>query len=310
MSLTRAQFFKLLTKVLDKIWDDRYRNYETIYDKIFNVQKSEKAFEKEWGYGGFGRARIMGEYDPVQYEDPKSGYDATYYHQKYGLGYIVSQEMIDDDLYGEIRKLPANLVHAIMITVEFFAAAILDNAFVTAGYDGKALCANDHPLLNGGTLDNKIASDLDATSLEAAMSLVYKLTNEMEDPIMAKIESLIVPTDLVFTADRLMKSAGYPTADIATPGTAVAGYNFDPNDVNIIKGKIPKSIVSPYLASSRYWFLKVNTGAEDGLKFFWRKRPKQAHKEDFDREAQKTKATYRCSAGWSNVRNLIGSGPT
>jgi phage major head subunit gpT-like protein len=307
---TSAEFRELLAEGLNDIFDGQYNVAEGFVDQIFNVKSSSKAWEEDFGYGTFGQAPMKGEVAQVQYQDPKAGNKVIYVHDLYALGYIVSKVMIEDDQYSQISKLPAALATSMRVTREQLGANVFEDGFDTTWVDGVYLFSATHPRLDGGTNDNLISVDLDATGFAAAKLKARRLKNETGSPIIINGMTLIVPPELEDVAERLLNSTLAPSWDIATPGAGAAANNaYSANDINVIKKWLKKYICWPYLSDTNNWYLKLDTGMP-GFKFYDRRKPTQDSQSDFDRSAMKFKSEARFSAGCSDYREAIGAGVT
>ena len=142
-------------------------------------------------------------------------------------------------------------------TKQVKGAVPFNNGFgaFTSG-DGSALFATNHPTI-AGTVSNTlaIASDLNETSLEQALIDIAAMTDERGLKIAARGVKMIIPSELQFTAERLMKSQGRTsTAD---------------NDINAIKsmGMIPQGYrVNNYLTDTDAFY--ITTDVPNGMKHF------------------------------------------
>jgi hypothetical protein len=182
-------------------------------------------------------------------------------------------------------------------TKQVTAANVLNNAFSSSyvGGDGVALLATNHPTI-AGTFKNTLstAADLNETSLEQALIDINALTDERGLKIAARGIKMIVPAELQFTAERLMKSS-------QRTGTA-------DNDTNAIRsmGLVQEGYtINNFLTDSDAWFLK--TDVPNGMKMFVRAPIKTAMEGDFDTGNVRYKARERYSFGWSDPRGLYGS---
>jgi hypothetical protein len=151
-----TNFGKLLEPGLRKIFFETYDELPEQYTKIFNIHTSEKAVEHDWGMGAFGDwTKRTSQFDTVAYKTLSPGLERTYIHEAFTQGFMVTREMYDDDQYRQIEKMPKAMARAGRAKVEKDAMIPLLRAFsdvvanpTHAIYDGKALCANDHPLLD------------------------------------------------------------------------------------------------------------------------------------------------------------------
>ena len=296
MALVRGNLGALLLPGLRKIWGDDYQNYPEEYSGIFDIDGSSvRSYEEDHSITSLGLVPTKPEGKGILYDTVFDGYTTRYTHVTYGLGFIVTREMIEDDLYRKIRQMPKALARSNRHTVEIIAQNILNNAFSTAMGDGVALCASNHPLRGGGTFSNvmSVMSDLDITSLEQAL-IDIKL-NWVDDrglKIHAMAKNLVIPSNLEFQAKMLLKSSGLP--DTAN------------NNINPAQGIIPGGYKElHWLTDTNAWF--IQTDIPNGLTFFWRRRPEFTNDSDFDSENAKFKTTMRLSCGATDPRCIYGS---
>ena len=276
---------------------DKYNSYPWEYDRIFNIETSKKNQEKDSGLSGLGAMPSKAEGESIQYDDPIQGYDVTYTHVTYGMGFRVSEEMWEDDQYGKIKKMPNALAKSARITIEQTCANIFNNGFVTtynSGGDGKALFDTDHPLSGGGTYANEpaVAADLTVSSLQAMVQAMEETQGDRGEILAIKPKLLVVPIDLKYTARELLKSSLKPyTAD---------------NEINALEDDDLKYFVWHYLTDPDAWFLLADKEDHE-LNFFWRRKLDTDHDADFDTGDLKFKATMRFSTKWSDWRGAHGS---
>ena len=216
----------------------------------------------------------------------------------YGLGFIITREIYEDDLYGKVGAQKAKaLARSMRQTKEIIGANIYNRAFTSTytGGDGKEMIATDHPNVSGGTFSNELATpaDLSEAALEQAVIDIAGFRDDRGLLIAAKPEKLIIPYQLQFEAKRILDTdLRYQTAD---------------NDLNAIKemGLFREVVVNHYLTDSDAWFIKTNV--QDGVKYFERRADQFEMDNDFDTENAKFKATARYSFGWSDPRGIYGS---
>ena len=207
--------------------------------------------------------------------------------------------MVDDDLYDIIGKARAEaLAFSMRQTKEVVGSNVYNRAFTSTytGGDGKELCATDHPNVTGGTWANElsVAANLSEAALEQMCIDLMKFTNDRGLRINVQPQCLIIPVDLVFEAERILKSDGrVATAD---------------NDLNALKlmGKFPQGVkVNHYLTSTSAYFIKTNV--PNGMKYFERKGDSFGSDNDFDTSNAKFKASARYSFGWTDPRSIFGT---
>lgn len=294
-----ANFAKALQPGVKTWWGMTYDSWPTEYTQIFDKETSEKNFEEEVGFSGFGLFRIKPEGAVIQYDSARQGFIKRYVHDTYALGFTITREMIDDDQYMKVAKLRTTaLAEAARETKEVVHANILNNGFDGnfVGADGVALFSAVHPLYSGGTFANQlaVAADLSEAALEqAAIDISTNFNDDRGNKKKFMAKKLIIPPALMFEAERILKSDG-------RVGTAN-------NDLNAIKtlGIIPEYCVNHYLTDSDAWFLKTN--AQDGLKTFERDADSFADDVDFDTTNIKYMGRMRFVCGWTDPRGAYGS---
>ncbi len=299
MTISRAQMLKELLPGLNALFGLEYSRYGEEHKEIYENETSERAFEEEQKLSGFSAAPVKAEGSAIEYDNAQEAYTARYTHETIAMGFSITEEAIEDNLYDSLSaRYTKGLARAMAYTKQIKAANVLNRAFnssYTYG-DGKVLCATDHPLVSGGTNSNRPSSgaDLNETSLEAAIIQLANWTDERGLLIAAKANKLIIPADLMFVAERLMKTDNrVGTAD---------------NDINAIKsmGVVPGGFsVNNFLTDTNAWFL--TTDVPNGLKHFTRAPMATSMDGDFDTGNARYKARERYSFGVSDPLGIFGS---
>ena len=298
MAISRAQLVKELEPGLNALFGMEYKNYDNEHTAIYDVESSDRAFEEEVMLSGFGEAPTKSEGAGVAYDDAQEVYTARYTHETIALAFSLTEEAIEDNLYDKLAaRYTRALARSMAQTKQIKAAAVLNNGFSTSiGGDGVTLFSTSHPTLGGANLSNTLATaaDLNETSIEQALIDIAGFTDERGLKIAVRGMKLIIPKELVFTAERIMKS----TNRVATAD----------NDINAIKnmGMIPQGYtVNNFLTDTDAWFIK--TDAPNGMKMFNRVSMKTAFEGDFDTGNVRYKARERYSFGYSDPRGMYGS---
>ena len=298
MAISRAQLVKELEPGLNALFGLEYKQYANEHAEIFDTETSDRAFEEEVMLSGFANAAVKPEGQGVQYDDAQETFTARYTNETIALAFAITEEAIEDNLYDRLAsRYTKALARSMANTKQVKAAAVLNNAFTAAfaGGDGVELCSNVHPTL-AGTFSNELATpaDLNETSLEQALIDIAAFTDERGLKIAARGMKMIIPSELQFTADRLMKSEGRTqTAD---------------NDINAIRnmGMIPQGyVVNHYLTDTDAFFIK--TDVPNGLKHFVRSPIKTTMEGDFDTGNVRYKARERYVFGFSDPRGVFAS---
>jgi hypothetical protein len=298
MAISRSQLVKELEPGLNALFGMEYKNYENEHTQIYDVESSDRAFEEEVMLSGFGEAATKAEGAGVTYDSAQEVYTARYTHETVALAFSLTEEAIEDNLYDKLAaRYTKALARSMAQTKQIKSASILNNGFTTAvGGDGVALFSTAHPTLGGPNLSNtpSTAADMNETSLEQALIDIAAFTDERGLKIAIRGMKLIIPKELQFVAERLMKSQNrVGTAD---------------NDINAIRnmGMIPQGyVVNHFLTDPDAWFIK--TDAPNGMKMFNRVAIKTAFEGDFETGNVRYKARERYSFGFSDPRGMYGS---
>jgi len=210
MAISRAQLVKELEPGLNALFGLEYKNYENEHAEIYSVETSDRAFEEEVMESGFGEAPVKTEGAGVAYDQAQEVYTSRYTHETVALAFSLTEEAVEDNLYDKLSaRYTKALARSMAQTKQIKAASVLNGAFDTSiGGDGKPLCALDHPTLSGPDLKNELttAADLSETSLEQALIDIAAFIDERGLKIAVQGLKLIIPKELMFTADRILKS--------------------------------------------------------------------------------------------------------
>ena len=298
MAISRQQLAKELEPGLNALFGLEYQNYENQHLEIFDVENSDRAFEEEVMLSGFANAAVKAEGSAVTFDTANETFTSRYTHETVALAFALTEEAIEDNLYDTIAtRYTKALARSMAQTKQIKGANILNNGFNSSfpGGDGKELFATDHPSQSGDQRNELATSaDLSETSIEQALIDIAAFTDERGLKIAARGVKMIIPSELQFTAERIMKSP-------ARVGTA-------DNDLNAISsmGMIPQGfVVNNFLTDTDAFFIK--TDIPNGLKMFERAPIKTAMEGDFDTGNVRYKARERYSFGFSDWRGVFGS---
>lgn len=298
MPISRANMLKELLPGLNGLFGLEYRKYDEEHKDIYEMDTSERSFEEEQKLGGFAAAPVKAEGAAISYDSANESFTARYNHETIALGFAITEEAIEDNLYASVSKRYTKaLARSMAYTKQVKAAYPLNNGFsaYTSG-DGVALFSTAHPLVSGGTVANRptAGADLNETSLEAAVIDIAAFTDERGLLIAARPMKLIIPSALQFTATRLLQTEGrVGTSD---------------NDINALRSNnsIPGGYkVNHYLTDTDAWFLI--TDVPNGMKHFQRVALSTSMDGDFDTGNVRYKARERYSFGVSDPLGIYGS---
>ena len=276
-----------------------YNEYPAEHKEIFQMYRSDKNFEEDVDMYGLGLASVKQDGGNISYDVFGQGFVKRYVHVTYGLGFILTREHLEDNQYMDLAEKRARMLgFSMRQTKENVAANVLNRAFNSSytGADGLEMCSTAHLQTKGGTFANELATsaDLSEASLEQAMIDIMKLTDGAGNHIAIMPRKMIIPVDLCFEAERILKS----TLQNDSANNAVNALRN--------KGVLPEGYaVNHYLTDTDAFFILTN--APEGLKHFERRAVELNNDTDFDSENIKFKATERFVFGWSDPRGVFGS---
>tara|TARA_R110000868_G_scaffold6291_3_gene35908 strand:- start:617 stop:1531 length:915 start_codon:yes stop_codon:yes gene_type:complete len=301
MAISRAQLLKELLPGLNALFGLEYAQYGQQHKEIYDTESSERSFEEETKLSGFSAAPVKNEGSAIAYDNAQEAFTARYNHETIALGFSLTEEAIEDNLYDSLSaRYTKALARAMAYTKQVKSAAVLNNGFTNSaayyGGDGVPLFSASHPLVSGGTNSNIPATpaDLNETSLEAAVIQIAAWTDERGLLIAAKPKKLVVPPALQFVSTRLLET------ELQT--------NTADNNINAIKnnGSISEGYtVNNFLTDTNAWFL--TTDVPNGMKHFVRTPLSNSMDGDFDTGNVRYKSRERYSFGWSDPLGMFGS---
>lgn len=301
MTITTGNIPRLLQEGLKNVFGLAYDEHMVEFDKIFDVVESSKAYEVDQLVEGFGLAPQKTEGDDLAYDNMAQGINPKYVNLTYAKGFIVTKEAMDDEQYDIFSKRARALAFSMRQTKEVVAANILNRGFNSSytmtGGDGQQLFDTDHrDGTLGSTYQNKLTTDADLS--EASLEDMLILIGQAEDSRGLKIglqgTRLIVPVNLQFTAQRILKSElQNDTADNAINAV---------RSMNAIRDGF---VVNHYLTDTDAWFVKTN--CPQGLQCMARQGVEFAEDNAFNSGNLRFKATERYAFGWSDARGVYGT---
>ena len=299
MAISRSQLVKELEPGLNALFGLEYKRYENQHAEIYTTESSDRAFEEEVMLSGFANAQVKAEGSGVSFDEAQETFTARYTHETVALAFAITEEAIEDNLYDRLASRYTKALARSMSNAKQVKAVepLIQGLPTTDNFDsgdGVSLFNTSHPTV-AGTFANTLATqaDLNETSLEQSMIDIAAMTDERGLRVAARGVKMIIPSELQFTAERLMKSQGrVGTAD---------------NDVNAIAsmGMIPQGYrVNNYLTDSDAFY--IITDIPNGMKMFQRAPLKTAMEGDFDTGNVRYKARERYSFGVSDPRGIFG----
>ncbi len=299
MAISRSQLVKELEPGLNALFGLEYKRYENQHAEIYTEESSDRAFEEEVMLSGFANAQVKGEGSGVSFDEAQETFTARYTHETVALAFAITEEAIEDNLYDRLasrytKALARSMSNAKQVkSVEPLIQGLPTTDNFDSG-DGVSLFNTAHPTV-AGTFSNTLATqaDLNETSLEQSLIDIAAMTDERGLKIAARGMKMIVPSELQFQAERLIKSQG-------RTGTA-------DNDINAIvsMGMVPQGYrVNNFLTDPDSFY--IITDVPNGMKMFSRTPLTTSMEGDFDTGNVRYKARERYAFGASDFRGIFG----
>ena len=303
MAINRSSIAKELLPGLNAVFGIEYGDVNNEHEALYDIENSDRAFEEEVLFTGFGTAPTKGEGAAVTYDDAQESYTARYTNETVALAFAVTEEAMEDNLYDTFAKLRARgLARAMANTKQVKAANLFNNGFTDTIGDGAAFFSASHPTISAGLQSNLIAaSDLSEATLETALTNVQKITDDRGILIGASSVSLHVPVDSWAIADRVLASPG-------STQVSAASANPNTNAINATRhmGMLPDGFyVNRRFTDTTSWWIK--TDVPNGTKMFVRTPLQTKMEPDFDTGNLRFKARERYAFGVSDWRGWFGS---
>jgi len=307
--VSRAQIVKRLKPGLAALMGKEYARFSGQHTQIFQTKKSEKSYEEMLMTVGLGLGAVKNEGGEILLDAASDGFVARTVHSTVGLGFVITEEAIEDNLYeSKSDVLGGALARSMAETKEIIASSVLNNAFDSnfAIGDGVSLCNAAHPLANGSTVSNTVAADISETALKNAITAIR--TTFVDDrglKIQTKPRKLVVSASDAFTTFELLKSdLSTSTATNSTTGVT------NTNNINSLRagGLFPEGyMVYDYLNDQDSWF--IMTDCQDNALIHWQRRPLKINMDYRDPYTGNivTTATERYSFMAGNWRGVYGS---
>jgi hypothetical protein len=296
--ITTGTHPKALWPGIKAFWGRSYAEHQEEWSDLFETDTSDKAYEEEVEITGFGLAPVKPQGTSIFYDTETQGAVSRFTHVAYALGYIVTWEELRDNLYEAVSKRRAQqLAFSMRQTKENVLASIYNNAFSSSynGADGAPLCSASHPTLSGNQSNLlTTAADLSELAVEDLVIQIMLATNNRGLKFSLLPQSLHVPANLFFEANRIYKS--------------VLQNDTTNNAINVLRatGVFPKGIkINHYFLSQTAWFIRTN--APRSLQYFERDAISFDRDNDFDTKNAKAACYERYSASWADWRGLYGT---
>jgi hypothetical protein len=300
VSTSTAAFATLLAPGLRKVFFDEIDRQPNQWMQVLNIDSSDRAYEDDAEATGLGAMVPKPEGVNIEFTTPIMGGTKRYTPSPYGIGWRVTREMWDDDLYSIINKMPAEIGKSVSYRVEIDAWDVFNEAFNSSananflGLDGLPLCHVSHTRLDGGAVRaNKPSTDVDfsATAYQASLDHFKQLVDERGRPITMTPGLIIVDPTFEWAVKEIIMSPYVP-------------YSSN-NEINVLKSDgSMEYLLSRYLSDADSWF---NISADHDLNFIWRVKPETSEADDFLSGDALYKAYCRYAVGFSKWLGVYGS---
>jgi len=291
---------KALWPGINAWWGAYYKEHPEECRDLFEFNSSNQNYEEDVQNTGFGLAPVKTEGGGIQYDDVTQGIVSRYTNIVYGLGFIVTREEIEDNLYMKVAKSRTkSLAFSIRQTKENVGANVYNRAFNTNFTmdpgDGQPLISTAHTS-RAGAWSNQLNpnADFSEAALEDLTIQIMGATDDRGLKISLMAQSLHIPRQLYYEAIRVLES-------VLQNDTANNATNAVRNSPMVPGG----AIVNHYFTDTDAWFLRTN--CPDGMKAFQRRETQFTEDNDFDTENAKYKATERYVFGWTDPRGIYGT---
>ena len=303
MPINRAAISKELLPGLNAVFGMEYGEVNNEHEPLYEVENSDRSFEEEVLFTGFGTAPTKQEGAAVVYDDAGESFTARYTNETIALAFAITEEAMEDNLYDTFAKLRAKgLARAMANTKQVKAANLFNNGFSDTIGDGAAFFSAAHPTISDGNQSNlAAAADLSEATLETILTNIQKIADDRGILIGASAVSLHIPVDSWAIADRVLSSPG-------NTQTSAAGANPNTNAINATRnlGMLPDGYyINRRFTDTDAYFVK--TDVPNGTKMFNRTPLQTKMEPDFDTGNLRFKARERYSFGVSDWRGFFGS---
>src|SRR5690349_1815716 len=160
MALVRGAFDRIIAPGLFAAYVNEYEQLPATYPEAVKIDTTGRAYEDVLVTSGLGTTPVKPESVDIAMDRPLQVGTVRMTIVSYGLGYELSQEIMDDDLYNVVGR-PASqlLAQSGRDTEERQAWALFNGAFTTTkSYDGLSVVNSAHTLAGGATYGNAPAA--------------------------------------------------------------------------------------------------------------------------------------------------------
>jgi len=277
-------------------------------EQLFKIEATDRDLWQSAELHDMPLLRQLSEGEDYSFEAPAQGASKTLKPVKYGLGFSISEEAVDDGKFAFIADAIAKLAKSAKESQEIQAMNIFNNGFssVTTA-DGVALFSTSHTMPSGGTVRNRLSADADLSDTSLEQMLVDFETQFVGD---SGIIYRMVPKNLIVHPSNKRLAMELIGSELRAR-TATAGTEgiTNVNNMNSLKQEGLVVVSSPHLTDSDAWF--ISAAPEDtGLRIISRKpiETKAAGQDaGFANDSILYKCRYREVIGATNPIGVFGT---
>ena len=300
-----------VAKEIDEIYRVTMAKAPSEYDKLLKVETAPAGptfYSAQ--ITGIGLPSVIGEGDGVPYDVPVEGNPKMRSYGQAGLGYIITDLMLKDELYGKMKKLPADLARSMRLYMDIEAGGFVDGLFSTEqSRDGAYVCGT-HTLLNdvmGAGAQTNFAGTpaaLSETSFKEAIEYFDGVVDELGAPLLLTPDQLLISSGDQYVAHRLlteMYGSSLVTAGLEKTANAIGNFANPENGFVGQWSALPSRFMD---SDSGAFFLRAK---EHDMKWYWKEQPKQTSEVEFDTDNIKYKSKMRYGMWADEWRGIFGN---
>lgn len=299
----RSQYSHLfgssMLPVLEELFRVEMEQHPSRREALFKIVQHDRDIWQSSEIQDMDLFSEIAEGSEYSFKRPKQGASKTLSMSKFGLGFGVSEEMIEDGKFDLIADMTRKLARSAKESQEIQAMSVFNNGFGSElAWDGLSVFNAAHTLPSGTTFRNRLTtdSDLSQTALDTALSdFETQMIGDSGIIYNMRPRVLLVHPSQKRYAMELVGSEGKPdTAD---------------NNLNAFKSDNLVVISSPHLTDQDAWFL-LAAPAETGLRIVSRTpiETKAAGPDvGFTSDSILYKSRYREKIGVTNAYGVFGS---
>lgn len=299
-SLFPDLFLQSMLPAIDEVVQTKYSQFPDQFSEVFRMESSSRSIEQTTEVTGFGQMYVIPEGGDTRYDDALPGFNKTYIHAQYSLGFRATKVSMDDDKFGVVKKLATELGRSAKETKEVTVANVVNTGFagVVVGPDGVGLFSTAHPLIGGGTQSNRLsyATDPDVTSIQLVLTLMRQTVDHRGKKLRIPPKKGVFPANLEFIAAELLGGGDRPDTANRT--------------INAFKRRsgmpsFDSWMVWDYLTDPDAWFVQSDV-QDTEMRYYDREPFGTVHDIDFDSRSVKTAGWQRFVAGYNGFYGVCG----